>query len=143
MINHHFILDILKGGSADLSYAQSLYSLCERIDLYYQLDSESYQITSINDVIYQCMSYINYSVFDYLSNEIADMSLSEDEQEVIKSYCNKQLEEPELFINALDSWYCNALDQIDFDRYSGYSILSELANDVIDIVLSESVSIAA
>uniref|UniRef100_UPI003F82C3A2 hypothetical protein n=1 Tax=unclassified Cysteiniphilum TaxID=2610889 RepID=UPI003F82C3A2 len=115
MINHHFILDILQGGTADLSYAQNLYGLCEKIDLYYQLDSESYEIKSINDVIYQCMSCINYSVFDYLKNEVEDLPLSESEKKVIKSYCIKQVEEPELFINALDSWYCNILDQIDFD----------------------------
>jgi hypothetical protein len=71
------------------------------------------------------------------------MALSESEKEVIKSYCIKQIEEPELFINAIDSWYCSVLDQIDFNSYQGYEILDQVSQDVIDLILEESCAIAA
>ena len=122
--------DILGCGKPDLNYAENWYSICEHFDSSFSISLES--ISGCNSVIYQCMSFIN----DYVLNKVISHVLENEDikwGDRIICYCHNQLNEPDIYVNSLESYFNNVLDCVDQDDFKQ----AHLIEDVADYILSE------
>jgi hypothetical protein len=127
--------DILNCGEFDAYYTNRWYSICEYLDRDFSVDREL--MTDCNAIIYECMSFVNQHIFNKVKKHVEDNKKSIEKADEIIIYCNKQLDEPNIFVNCYDSCFYNALDKVGYDQFKQEYLIESIIDYIYDEVYSE------
>lgn len=128
-----FLKNMLTIGKLDLNMIENYYNvIADRFD-FLALEEVPIGKLGANIILYELFCCINHEVFSTIHKQLteSDVVFVEDDEAKHKwiKRCKKRIYEFSPFMNSLDSWFQNELDQIDM---TGRKI-EEIAQDVIHL----------
>lgn len=128
------LAEMMNIGTLDLDFIEKYHAVvADSID-YSNLKHLPLKELHANTLIYEIFYQINYDVFTRIKNQIekgeVSFSNKRTKTKLVKT-CEKRIEEFSPFINCLDSWFQNELDNVEVEN----SQIEKIAEDVIPLLL--------
>lgn len=123
-----FLRDLLGIGWYDLEFIEKYYKLVESEIDFSELEYLPLRDINANVILYEIFYWINNEIFNCIKNR---NELPETKEEEIITICNKRIDEFSPFINCIDSWFNNEIDDVNIEGKK----IGEIADEVYFLLL--------
>jgi hypothetical protein len=123
-----FLRNLLDIGSLDLEFIEKYYKLVEWKMDFSELEYMPLRDVNVNVILYEIFYRINNEVFDCIKNHDG---LPKDKREEIINICDNRIDEFSPFMNSIDSWFNNEIDDICIEDKR----IEEIADEVCLLLL--------
>lgn len=122
-------------GYLDVDFLEDCMRIAEKFGIYsddVRNDISNYcgDVTDINSWIYSTMSLTFYAIMDRLVKYIEYYIDDEDKKEYLLSEVDELRDNLDIYVNCLDSFYNNVLDDVDLSKD-----VDDICEDIINILL--------
>lgn len=128
------LAEIMNIGALDLDFIEKYHTVVANSIDYSNLEHLTLKELHANTLIYEIFYQINYEVFTRIKNQIEEGEVSfsnkRAKNKLVKA-CKKRIEEFSPFINCLDSWFQNELDNVGIEGCQ----IEKIAEDVMPLLL--------
>jgi hypothetical protein len=131
--DNRFIRDIFGVGSLDIGFIKKYYVVVDGLVDFENLAEYTLAQLDANVIIYELFACINNLVFKRAAESFENDydALTNNQRKTLIKKCHDRLECFEPFINCIDSWFQNELDQIDIQERS----IEEITDDLCDYMI--------
>jgi hypothetical protein len=120
--------DLLGIGWLDLGFIEKYYALVREKMIFEEFEHIPLGEINANTILYPIFSYINSEVFELIKNR--DEFQNGDKEQIIDA-CNRRIGEFSPYLNCLDSWFNNEIDEVSIEDKG----IEEVASEVYFLLL--------
>lgn len=123
-----FLCNLLDIGLLDLQFIEKYYNLVRNKVDFTELRTVPLEQINANVILYHIFWQVNAEVFNIIKNH---GDLPHDKKEQIISICEKRIAEFSPFLNCIDSWFNNEIDEVNVEG----KWITEIANETYFLLL--------